>query len=42
LAQELGRDNAWAAREVARFNELAAQYTLARIAPGNPPELSKD
>ena len=42
LAQELGRDDSWAAAEVARFNELAQQYTLARIAPGNPPELSKE
>ena len=42
LAKELGRDEAWATAEVARFNELGAQYTLARIAPGNPPALSKD
>jgi glycerol-3-phosphate dehydrogenase len=28
LARELGRDDAWAAAEVSRFNELAAQYTL--------------
>ena len=39
LARELGRDDTWAAAEVARFNELAAQYTLAKIAPGNPPQL---
>ncbi len=42
LARELGNDDAWAAAEVARFNELAAQYTLAKIAPGNPPDLTKD
>jgi len=28
LARELGRDDAWAAAEVARFKRLAAQYTL--------------
>ncbi len=38
LARELGRDQAWANAEVARFTDLAAQYTLEKIAPGNPPE----
>jgi glycerol-3-phosphate dehydrogenase len=30
LARELGRDDAWASEEVARFNALAAQYTLSK------------
>jgi glycerol-3-phosphate dehydrogenase len=38
LARELGRDDAWAEGEVGRFTELAAQYTLEKIAPGKPPE----
>ena len=42
MAKELGRDTAWAAAEVATFTDLAQQYTLARIAPGNPPEITKD
>jgi glycerol-3-phosphate dehydrogenase len=36
LATELGRDAAWAAAEVARFTDLAAQYMLEKVAPGNP------
>jgi glycerol-3-phosphate dehydrogenase len=32
LAGELGRDEAWKRAEVARFNELAAQYTLEPVA----------
>jgi glycerol-3-phosphate dehydrogenase len=39
LARELGRDESWAQAEVARFKELATQYTLERIAPGEPPDL---
>lgn len=42
LAGELGRDQAWAEAEVARFTELAAQYTLERVAPGKPPRLKTD
>jgi glycerol-3-phosphate dehydrogenase len=38
LARELGREEAWAAAEVARFTDLAAQYMLEKVAPGNPPE----
>jgi glycerol-3-phosphate dehydrogenase len=34
LARELGRDDAWAAAEVAQFTELSRQYTLEKIAPG--------
>jgi len=30
LARELGRDEAWATAEVARFGTLAAQYTLSK------------
>jgi glycerol-3-phosphate dehydrogenase len=37
LARELGREEAWAAAEVARFTHLAAQYMLERVATGNPP-----
>jgi glycerol-3-phosphate dehydrogenase len=32
LARELGKDQAWAEDEVKRFNELAMQYTLQKIA----------
>jgi glycerol-3-phosphate dehydrogenase len=42
MAGELGRDRAWAEAEVARFTELATQYTLERVAPGKPPKLEKD
>jgi len=38
LARELGREEAWAAAEVARFTDLAAQYMLEKVAPGSPPE----
>jgi glycerol-3-phosphate dehydrogenase len=41
LAKELGKDDAWAAAEVSRFNELAKQYMLEKIAEGNPPEEKK-
>jgi len=41
-ARELGRDQVWAENEVARFKQLAAQYTLEKIAPGGPPDLKKD
>ena len=37
LAAELGRSQVWAEAQVSCFTELAAQYTLQRIAPGNPP-----
>jgi glycerol-3-phosphate dehydrogenase len=30
LAEELGRDESWEARQVAAFRELAAGYTLVR------------
>jgi glycerol-3-phosphate dehydrogenase len=32
LASEFGRDEAWKRAEIARFNELAAHYTLERVA----------
>ena len=32
LARLLGRDEAWAAQEVARFRDLAAQYLLQKVA----------
>jgi glycerol-3-phosphate dehydrogenase len=41
LAKELGKDDAWSAAEVSRFNELAKQYMLEKIAEGNPPEEKK-
>ena len=41
LARELGKDEAWAEAEVARFHELARQYTLEKIAVGSPPEEKK-
>ena len=37
LAEELGKDQAWAAAQVATFTTLAAQYNLKKIAPGHPP-----
>ena len=40
MARELGKDQAWVAAEIATFTDLAQQYTLARIAPGNPPEIT--
>lgn len=42
LARELNRDQSWADAEVVRFTELAAQYTLNKIADGDPPEHKKD
>jgi glycerol-3-phosphate dehydrogenase len=33
LATERGKDQAWAEAEVVTFNQLAAQYTLAKTAP---------
>jgi glycerol-3-phosphate dehydrogenase len=42
MAGELGRDRTWAEVEVGRFTELAAQYTLERVAPGKPPAFEKD
>jgi glycerol-3-phosphate dehydrogenase len=38
LAGELGRDEAWKRTEVARFNELAARYTLERVATNQTTE----
>jgi glycerol-3-phosphate dehydrogenase len=42
LARELGKDQAWAEAEIVRFQDLAAQYTLAANAAGEPPESKKD
>ena len=36
LAEELGRDDAWARNQVAEFQTLAAQYTLASFVPETP------
>jgi glycerol-3-phosphate dehydrogenase len=41
LAKELGKDDAWVRVELSRFNELAKQYMLEKIAAGNPPEEKK-
>jgi glycerol-3-phosphate dehydrogenase len=41
LARELGKDQRWVEAEIVRFNDLAAQYTLAPSAAGNPPETKK-
>jgi hypothetical protein len=32
LARLLGRDEAWAGQEVARFRDLAVQYLLQKVA----------
>jgi glycerol-3-phosphate dehydrogenase len=42
LARELNEDSAWAEAQIAQFTDLAAQYTLEKIALGNPPEARKD
>ena len=36
LARELGKDDAWAAAELARFTELAMQYTVEKFATPEP------
>jgi glycerol-3-phosphate dehydrogenase len=41
LAKELGKDDAWVRVELSRFNELAKQYMLEKIAEGNPTEEKK-
>jgi glycerol-3-phosphate dehydrogenase len=41
LAKELGKDDAWIRVELFRFNELAKQYMLKKIAAGNSPEEKK-
>jgi glycerol-3-phosphate dehydrogenase len=41
LAKELGKDDAWIRVELSRFNELAKQYMLEKIAAGNPTEEKK-
>jgi glycerol-3-phosphate dehydrogenase len=41
LAKELGKDDAWIRVELSRFNELAKQYMLEKIAAGNSPEEKK-
>jgi glycerol-3-phosphate dehydrogenase len=42
LGRELGRDQTWVDAQIASFKELAAQYTLQKIAPGSPPDLKND
>jgi len=42
LAAELGNDETWAANQVAKFNRLAAQYTLLGVAEASQSQPKKD